>query len=127
MLSTLLISSIPGTYVLVGMVGISWAVTIWAPFAIISIELSAEEEASQRIGTVIGLHNVAIAVPQILAALLCGLVFWLFDVFGSTQSGQGLGWVVRMGGLSAIVAAVLTTKLKVDGGRKVEYSKLEDV
>ncbi|KAH8651938.1 major facilitator superfamily domain-containing protein [Tricladium varicosporioides] len=143
MLATILISSVTGTYALVGIAGISWAVTIWAPFAIISIEISADDdihqntnateypqatsssESKQRVGTVIGLHNIAIAVPQILAALLCGFIFWVFDGSGSVEPEKSVGWVLRMGGASALVAAFLTIKL--DHSAETEYRALEEV
>jgi solute carrier family 45 protein 1/2/4 len=143
MLATMFISSISGTYVLVGIAGISWATTIWAPFAIISIELSADadtvhnndpdenpeasssNEPALQVGTVIGLHNIAIAVPQILAALLSSLVFWLLDGSGSAKQEESVGWVLRIGGISALVAAFLAMRL--GHNRETRYSKLEEV
>lgn len=143
MLATILVSSVSGTHVLVGIAGISWAVTIWAPFATISIEISADShtrqnndtfdysqttssgESEQRAGTVIGLHNVAIAIPQIIASLLCGLMFWVFDGSGSPGPEESVGWVLRMGGISALAAAFLTMRLGCSG--EVEYSKLEEI
>lgn len=140
MLATIFVSSVSGTIVLVSMAGISWAVTIWAPYAIISTAISADEdiqndegmdpcptfgdEPEQRLGTVIGLHNVAIAVPQILAALLCGFVFWVFDGSEVGTQQDSVGWVLRIGGLSAVAAAFLTTRLD-DHSASVEYRKLE--
>ncbi|EPE24423.1 MFS general substrate transporter [Glarea lozoyensis ATCC 20868] len=134
MLATLLVSSISGTCILVGIAGISWAVTIWAPFAIISIELSVindadegtdDSQSSPQVGMVIGLHNVAIAVPQIVAALVCGLVFALFDGPGSAGGEESVGWVLRIGGISALAAAYSTTRL--DCGGKKSYSRLQQV
>lgn len=131
MFATMLISSISGTCVLVGIVGISWAVTIWAPYAIIStavldgadIHENDDTIESERLGIVIGLHNVAIATPQILAALICSFVFLVFDGSGSATAEDSVGWVLRIGGLSALIAAFLTMRLN-EGVKDEEY-KLE--
>ncbi|RDW57828.1 MFS general substrate transporter-30 [Coleophoma crateriformis] len=134
MLATMFISSISGTYALVGIAGVCWAVTIWAPYAIISTSLLDSTDihqnddgagSEQRLGTVIGIHNVAIAVPQILAALLCSFVFWMFDGSGSSLTDDSIGWVLRLGGLSALAAAILTTRLNEDG--EIERCKLEEM
>ncbi|EHL01534.1 putative General alpha-glucoside permease [Glarea lozoyensis 74030] len=116
MLATLLVSSISGTCILVGIAGISWAVTIWAPFAIISIELSVINDADE------GTDDT---VPQIVAALVCGLVFALFDGPGSAGGEESVGWVLRIGGISALAAAYSTTRL--DCGGKKSYSRLQQV
>ncbi|KUJ15246.1 MFS general substrate transporter [Mollisia scopiformis] len=118
MLVTLVVSSLVGTFILVGLAGISWAVTIWAPFAIINTAIlsDADDENEETggdnyergMGTIIGLHNVAIAVPQIVSALVCGFVFWVSERLGFED---GVGWVLRIGGISALAAAFLTTRL----------------
>ncbi|RDW87905.1 MFS general substrate transporter-43 [Coleophoma crateriformis] len=135
MLETMFITSVSGTRVLVGMAGISWAVTIWAPYTIISTSILAdpdlhpdreasEDASEQRLGTVIGLHNVAIAVPQILAALLCSFAFWVFDGFKLARPEDGIGLVLSLGGVSALIAGFLTTRLDDGDGAEVEYSVL---
>jgi solute carrier family 45 protein 1/2/4 len=89
MLATMLISSISGTCVLVGIAGISWAVTIWAPYAIISTTILDGAdihqnddviESEQRLGTVIGLHKVAIAVPRSLPLSFAASCSWCLMV-----------------------------------------------
>lgn len=48
MLSTSLVLSLEGACVLVGLSGMSWAITIWAPYAVISAHVSdAGEEAAK--------------------------------------------------------------------------------
>ncbi|KAF8854396.1 MFS general substrate transporter [Acephala macrosclerotiorum] len=145
MLATFFISSLQGVCILVGLSGISWAITIWAPYAIISTHIShdgddggtylhcseplvlhysesEEEEDDQqfqgrygekgdgndetcerRPGIAFGLHNAAIAGPQIVAAAACSLIFWMLE--GSSQ--DGIVWALRAGGLAALGAAVL--------------------
>lgn len=43
MFSTLIVRSITGATVLIALVGVSWAMTLWAPFAIISAEVSKRD------------------------------------------------------------------------------------
>lgn len=43
MFSTLFVRTIVGATILIAMVGVSWAMTLWAPFAIISAEVSKRD------------------------------------------------------------------------------------
>jgi solute carrier family 45 protein 1/2/4 len=43
MFSTLFVRSVAGATAIIGIVGISWALTLWAPFAIISAEISKRD------------------------------------------------------------------------------------
>ncbi|KAK5277258.1 hypothetical protein LTR16_010030, partial [Cryomyces antarcticus] len=89
MFTTFFVTSQLGGTLLVALVGLSWAVTLWAPFAIIGVELATrqrhrgssdgEEELAfptdDQAGATIGFHNVAISAPQIIAALACSGIF----------------------------------------------------
>lgn len=57
-------------------------------------------------GTILGFHNMAIATPQILAAVGSSAIFWLLGKWG-IGGAEAIGWVLRAGGLAAMVAAVL--------------------
>jgi solute carrier family 45 protein 1/2/4 len=102
------------------MVGIPWACAMWAPFAIISEELALsttdedEDDGDVGIGDVqgkkiasgkgsvgatMGLHNIAIAAPQIVAAVACSVLFKVFEIFGVEN---GFGWVLRIAGLASV-------------------------
>ena len=124
MLATFFINSQAGATFLVACVGFSWALTLWAPFAIIGNELSARQSLRDCItdisgeeppptsrdvqaGAVMGLHNVAISSPQIVAALACSGIFGLAKMLGSQT---GTGWVLRAGGCAALGAAYLTSR-----------------
>lgn len=160
MFATAFGSSLAGVYILVGVSGISWAVTIWAPYALISAQIvhdtgrggnsidseplmqynrySLEEDDShhaievdkeggdrndhgegvddaceRRPGIILGLHNVAIAGPQIVAAASCSLIFWMLE--GSSQ--DSVAWTLQAGGLAALGAAI------VAGGLQDEVSE----
>ncbi len=124
MFATVMVSSPAAATFLVASVGLSWALTHWAPFAIIGNELAArqsfitstngfpDEELSGvtveiQAGAIMGLHNVAISAPQMIAALACSAVFALAKSLGSQD---GTGWVLRAGGCAALCAAYLTSR-----------------
>jgi solute carrier family 45, member 1/2/4 len=58
-----------------------------------------------------GVHNAAISIPQILAALGSSFIFWLCE---GSRSGEddGIGWVLRTSGVAALVAAYFAWQLK---------------
>ena len=60
-------------------------------------------EDSTNGGTVLGIHNLSIVLPQLLMALIAALVFrW-------TKGGSGdVAWVLRLSGFVALGAACLT-------------------
>lgn len=134
-LSTFTVTSLWGTYVLVGLCGISWAVTIWAPFSLISMAIRDDEEEEEeddvdkedaadsghtradnerverRSGIVMALHNTAISFPQIVAVLISSIVFLVCsrnNIVGGKDGG--ISWTLRITALSAIVAAVVARK-----------------
>lgn len=119
MFATILVSSLWQVYVLVGLSGISWGITIWAPHAIISSDIArwvghedspspdGDNSSEGGPGIIVGLHNAAIAGPQIVAALGCSIVFWALD----GVSNDSIGWCLRAGGLAAAVGAWLTRNL----------------
>lgn len=119
MFSTFLVTSQTGAIVLVACVGLSWALTLWAPFAIIGAEIAIrrrtlgeedwERSSADGAGAIMGLHNTAISAPQILAALVCSVIF---SIVQATESPGGTAWVLRAGGCATLVAAYLTSSMK---------------
>jgi solute carrier family 45 protein 1/2/4 len=110
------VASISGIFVLISIIGICWSVAIWAPFAIISTELQEQsssvsdmeykgdsEEQDTSSGAVLGLHNVAIAVPQILAALCGSAIFKIFEIFGWADA---IGWTLRLAATFPLLAVL---------------------
>ncbi|KAG5960270.1 hypothetical protein E4U57_000216 [Claviceps arundinis] len=117
MLLTYLVTSVGQAFFLVGLSGISWAVTIWAPHAIIGAYAStgmsltraerllavAEDSFEIRSGIIVGLHNAAVSAPQIVSAVCCSFLFWALD----GVSADIIGWAFRMAAISAFAAAWL--------------------
>lgn len=139
-MSTLLTSAFVSTSILVIFLGISWATTTWIPLALISTEISQSQYRSRsttstssiplsqvaqsaspsykrnrsreelQAGTIMGLYNMAIALPQIIAALQGSLVFWALGEVGVVGT-EAMGWVIRLGCLGSIFAAWLADSL----------------
>ncbi|KAH6696631.1 MFS sugar transporter-like protein [Leptodontidium sp. MPI-SDFR-AT-0119] len=82
---------------LISLLGISWTLTQWAPFALISAEIalssdsipfdiedcpSDQSDTSKTVdlrpkaGVTMAIHNVAIATPQMFSALVTASIFW---------------------------------------------------
>ncbi|MCJ1275569.1 hypothetical protein MMC21_003372 [Puttea exsequens] len=135
---TFFISSTTAATVLTAFIGIPWALCLWAPFALISAEISKRDtEARMRIrphseaadasgmagrqedqaGVVLGLHNVAVSAPQILATLVSSAIFKLAQKPRGKPYDHSVGWVLRFGGLAALVAAFFTWRIGEEGGK----------
>ncbi|EOD50644.1 putative general alpha-glucoside permease protein [Neofusicoccum parvum UCRNP2] len=91
MLLTSFVYTVPAATVVVGALGVAWAVASWAPYALISTEIaslkarregwdgSAEKEevggavdwVDESTAGIMGVHNMAISLPQVCAALGC--------------------------------------------------------
>jgi solute carrier family 45 protein 1/2/4 len=117
MFSTIFVGSQTAAVILAAFVGVSWAGTLWIPFALIGKDVAARNELNAHVldgelepaqqdqaGAIMGLHNSAISAPQILAALASGIIFWLVP-------RDGLGWVMRFGGCSTLLAAWFASKM----------------
>lgn len=117
--------------ILSGVVGLSWALSLWAPFALISAEISKRDVAARKTGgvnddqagVVLGLHNVAISAPQIVATLVSSVIFRIAQKPRGEPGDNSVGWVMRFGGLAALVAAYMTSRLSEDGKGQDEEVK----
>ncbi|KAH9811719.1 MFS/sugar transport protein [Teratosphaeria destructans] len=122
--------------VLVALIGIPWAMTNWAPFALIAAEISKRDsirrglidppptrdgqllaagedtaDGSDQAGVVLGIHNVAIAAPQVIATLVSSAIFKALQKDRGVPGDNSVAWVLRFGGLCALVAAWMTTRV----------------
>ena len=125
--------------ILVAFIGIPWALTNWAPFALIAAEISKRDairrrqipapataegellahgedpaEGADQAGVVLGIHNVAIAAPQVIATLVSSAIFKALQKPRGTPGDESVAWVLRFGGCAAIIAAYLTTRIAED-------------
>ena len=136
MFLTFFISTPTGATVLVGVIGLCWALTLWAPFALISAEISKCDAAARKQGSgaakkdqagiVLGLHNVAVSAPQIIATLVSSAIFKATQKTRGTAGDDSVGWVLRFGGLAALVAAYMTSRIGEEAEKKKERKREAD-
>ena len=83
---------------------------------------SCEEETDELVdqaGVILGLHNVAVSSPQVIATLLSSAIFHALQKERGTPGDDSVGWVLRFCGLATIGAAFMTARLSdgVDVGQ----------
>lgn len=128
-----------GAAIMTALVGIPWAVTNWAPFTLIAAEISKRnairrgqiqapdteegralargEDTSQgadQAGVVLGIHNLCLSAPQILASLMSSLIFKFLQKERGVPGDNSLAWVFRLGGFCALAAAYMATYIQED-------------
>ena len=81
-------------------VGFAWASIVSMPYAILSGAVPG-----RKMGVYMGIFNIFIVVPQLVAATILGLVLKsLFD-------GQAI-WALVIGGVSFFIAALAALRVK---------------
>ena len=70
-----------------------------------------DEGPADQAGVILGLHNVAVSFPQILATLISSAVFKALQKPRGVPGDESVGWVLRIGGVAALVAAFFTSRL----------------
>ncbi|EXJ78687.1 hypothetical protein A1O1_09089 [Capronia coronata CBS 617.96] len=141
--STFFITTPLAATIMTALVGISWSLTLWAPFALISAEISQRDETRRKkqrqrlingdgdlgeddmkyeeedqAGVILGLHNVAISAPQILATLISSVVFKLLQKPRNEPGDVSVGWTLRIGGAATLIAAFITWRMKEPGDER---------
>jgi solute carrier family 45 protein 1/2/4 len=132
--------SATGATIVIALIGIPWTMTMWAPFALIAAEISKREsirrgliqppstvegellasgeddsDGADQAGVILGIHNVAIAAPQVLATLVSSAIFKALQKPRGTVGDNSVAWVLRFGGCLALVAAWLTSRVREEG------------
>lgn len=132
--ATLLVRSTHAAVALVALIGIPWAITNWAPFALIAADLAARDARrrhtpatdgprAEQAGIVLGIHNVAIAAPQVVATLLSSAIFAALQKPRGQPGDESLGWVLRVGGVFALGAA-WWCRFVADGPEEAGYVRV---
>lgn len=136
MFSTFFISTPFAATVMVAIVGISWSLTLWAPFALISAEISKRDEERRtkhrrkllnghtdgfydehdheedQAGIILGLHNVAVSAPQVIATLVSSAVFRALQKPRNVPGDLSVAWTLRLGGIAVLVSAFYTWRMR---------------
>ena len=151
MLLTFLVRGTLLATALIGLVGIPWAITCWAPFALIASEISkrdairrgllrapptedgqllaaGEDDSADQAGVVLGIHNVAVSAPQVIATLIGSVVFKFLSKPRGVPGDESVAWCMRIGAVFTLGAAWLTLRVGEDkeGLREQDVSSGED-
>ncbi|CAK3924625.1 MFS general substrate transporter [Lecanosticta acicola] len=100
--------------ILIALAGVPWAVTQWVPFAIVGYETSKlgltgdDEGDASGSGAIMGVHNMAISLPQVLSGLVSSLTYLVAEKAGSEVP---TAWVLASSGVAAFVAAGLARRM----------------
>jgi len=67
-------------------------------------------------GTILGIHNLSIVVPQLIVAIATSIIFRVVDGPSTDQSDtylgkNGVAWAFRFGGLCTLVGALLARRV----------------
>lgn len=139
MFCTVIVRSVEAATALIGLVGITWAMTLWAPWAIISAEISRrdatvraqkiraasatdnghtenapEEEESDQAGVILGIHNMAIAAPQIIATVGSSIIFKIWQKPRGTPGDHSIAVVLALGGACVLVSSFFVAQIQDD-------------
>ncbi|KAF1956434.1 hypothetical protein CC80DRAFT_525863 [Byssothecium circinans] len=119
--STFAISSSSSGTAAIATAGIAWGVTQWAPYALLGEEIAGqhsersyvEESGGKRSvanqnGAMLGVHTVAVSLPQILASVASSGIFWLAARVGIRDA---VVWVLRCSGIAGAIAAWFAYRL----------------
>ncbi|KAI9166922.1 alpha-glucoside permease [Paramyrothecium foliicola] len=140
MFCTVLVRTITAATVLIGLVGITWAMTLWAPWAIISAEISRrdaakraqrirspsiratadpivgpsneEEDDEDQAGVILGIHNMAIAAPQIIATVGSSIIFKIWQKPRGTPGDRSIAVVLALGGVFVLIASYFVLQIE---------------
>ncbi|KAH3664310.1 hypothetical protein WICMUC_005838 [Wickerhamomyces mucosus] len=113
MIGTFFIKTSQGAIYLFAILGITWGIALWAPFVLISEEISKIKVVKNKIqkqihldsdiyllnknsiekyenyeheaGIILGIHNVFVAAPQVISSLLSSILFALLSTGGDSN------------------------------------------
>lgn len=113
--------------------------TNWAPFALIAADIAErrdkarvpplhngedgvgemgegeEKEEEDQAGVLLGIHNVAIAAPQVISTLVSSVIFRALQRPRNVPGDNSVAWALRFGGLAALGAAWLVRGVRENG------------
>ena len=149
-ISTFFIKTPKAATIMVALVGVSWSLTLWAPFALMSGEISKRDEERRarqqqklidgnadaffdeedheedRAGIILGLHNMAVSAPQVIATLVSSAIFKMLQKPRSQPGDVSVVWTLRLGGIAVLVAAFLTFRMKDNIPNKLDDDEEDD-
>jgi solute carrier family 45 protein 1/2/4 len=85
-----------------------------------------KEEADQA-GVILGIHNMAIAAPQIIATVSSSIIFRFFQKPRGVPGDHSIAIVLALGGITVLISAFFIYRIRDDPGTPVDVmSAVED-
>jgi solute carrier family 45 protein 1/2/4 len=170
MFCSVLVRSVQVATVLIGLAGVTWAMTLWAPWAIISAEISRRDaiarihkmqtrslrtgggpsaapvlpegedqlldenggrspseeddgmegadvdEEHDQAGVILGIHNMSISAPQIIATFGSSIIFKILQKPRGTPGDHSMAVVMALGGLFVLASTYFVAQIKESTG-----------
>ncbi|KAH7105653.1 MFS general substrate transporter [Auriculariales sp. MPI-PUGE-AT-0066] len=93
-----------------------------------------EERKPMGGGTILGIHNLAVVIPQFAVAIISSIIFRIVD-HNEDENGEGpvylgkngVAWVLAFGGVSALVAAAFSRAVAPTRAEKEIRQKLAEI
>lgn len=63
-------------------------------------------------GIILGLHNVAVSAPQVVATLICSVIFKFLQKPRDQPDDWSTAWALRFAGVAALASAYCTARMK---------------
>ena len=146
MFCTVMVRSVKAATTLIGLAGITWAMALWAPWAIISAEISRRDAAiraqkarsrneneqvgspsrsdeasssedddeTDQAGVILGIHNMAIAAPQIIANVGSSIIFKIWQKPRGTPGDHSFSIVMALGGACVLASCLFVSRIRDD-------------
>ncbi|KKA29725.1 hypothetical protein TD95_003812 [Thielaviopsis punctulata] len=153
LIGTMFVRSVQVATILVSSIGFTWALTLWAPWAIISAEISRRDalirirkarqqelamqwfpfrtpsglgsfddmhnpelgmdEAAEHddAGVILGIHNMSIAAPQIVANIGSSIIFYYWQKPRGTPGDHSMSYVFALGGVFVLIASAFVARI----------------
>ncbi|KZW04105.1 MFS general substrate transporter [Exidia glandulosa HHB12029] len=91
-----------------------------------------EEKKELGGGTILGIHNLAVVIPQFAVAIISSIIFRLVDENEGSNGHLYLGkhgvtWVLGFGGFCAVIAAVISRRVPPTRPEKEIRQKLAEI
>ncbi|KAF8760268.1 mfs general substrate transporter [Rhizoctonia solani] len=96
-------------------------------------ELNVEGSGDVAGGTILGIHNLAIVLPQFFVSIASSIIFRIFD---GSQTGDtlylgkhGVSWVLRFGGVIALIGAAISRRVpptKTEKAMRKRWAEIQE-
>jgi len=70
------------------------------------------DHEEDQAGVILGLHNVAVSAPQVIATLVSSAVFRALQKPRNVPGDVSVAWTLRLGGIAVLVSAFYTWRMR---------------